>query len=426
MQGIARLLPVVLLLSTSGLAPAEFRVGAALRVLTPEKLMPISGGVGPSAPTTEKRGDLFARAMVFEKDTARVAIVGLDFLGFPAVLGDRARASIHGVRPENVLIGSTHTHSAPDMYGFPDGKGGFGGDPQYRTWVIGRIAEAVEEAVAKLRPAALKVAVGEARGKIAYNYYAPELYDPRSSVLQAVGTSGPAAGKVIATLVNYASHPEVLGPRSGILSPDFCGPLYERLEEVTGGMALFMNGAQGGMVTADVRGPDGKDVQTWEECVRIGRLLADEALRIVKDAPLETDPGLHCAARTIELALDSPLIRQLLKVSPLDYSGYTDGEKVRTRLNLVNLGSAQLLTIPGEALPNIGYFLKRKMPGEHDFLLGLTNDAFGYILTRVDFDSFKRYSYISRTSLGEMTGEVYMQEALKLVAESPPPDPPRS
>ena len=88
---------------------------------------------------------------------------------------------------------------------------------------------------------------------------------------------------------------------------------------------------------------------------------------------------------------------------------------VTTRINLVNLGSAQMLTIPGEALPNIGFYLKRKMKGEHNFLLGLTNDAFGYILTKVDFKSFPRYEYVSRVSLGEMTGEIYMQYALDLI-----------
>jgi hypothetical protein len=41
------------------------------------------------------------------------------------------------------------------------------------------------------------------------------------------------------------------------------------------------------------------------------------------------------------------------------------------------------------------------------------------MLTKVDFQSFKRYEYVSRTSLGEMTGEVYINEALKLIAESP-------
>ncbi|MCK5457521.1 MAG: hypothetical protein KAI45_10385, partial [Melioribacteraceae bacterium] len=72
-----------------------------------------------------------------------------------------------------------------------------------------------------------------------------------------------------------------------------------------------------------------------------------------------------------------------------------------------------------EALPNIGFYLKRKMPTKHPFLFGLTNDAFGYILTKEDFNSFERYEYISRTSLGERTAEIVIDEALKLIKESP-------
>ena len=91
-------------------------------------------------------------------------------------------------------------------------------------------------------------------------------------------------------------------------------------------------------------------------------------------------------------------------------------------MNLVNLGNAQVLTIPGEALPNIGFYLKRKMRGTHNLLFGLTNDAFGYILTKVDFQSFPRYEYVSRTSLGEMTGEILIEKSLEFVNKSPRPD----
>ena len=62
------------------------------------------------------------------------------------------------------------------------------------------------------------------------------------------------------------------------------------------------------------------------------------------------------------------------------------------------------------------------MRGEHNLLFGLTNDAFGYILTKVDFDSFPRYAYVSKTSLGEMTGEILMERSLELVAKTPRPD----
>jgi hypothetical protein len=204
------------------------------------------------------------------------------------------------------------------------------------------------------------------------------------------------------------------------LSPDLIGPLYDRIAEAGGGTGLFMNSAQGGMVTADNRRRGGGEANDWPECQRIGRLLADEALRIAADAPVQKDAQLVCVARTIEFPVESPLLLAVLKASVLGYKPV--GEKrVATQLNLVNIGDAQIINIPGEALPNIGFYLKRKMAGEHNLLFGLTNDAFGYMLTKEDWGSFKRYDYITRTCLGEMTGDILVDEALKLVADSPKP-----
>ncbi|MBC8184505.1 hypothetical protein H8E88_25705 [candidate division KSB1 bacterium] len=394
------------------------KAGAALRNITPDPLLPVSGGVGIPNPVTEKKGDLFARALVLEKENTRVAFVGMDNLGWPAVLGDRVRKLVKGIPFENILIGVTHTHSAPDAYGFTDQNGHTGVDLKYLDWCVEQMADAINEAVTKLEPVVLKIAVGEAKGKIAYNYYAEQLYDPRCGVIQAIATTGKQKGKPVATLVNYAVHPEVVGSERGILTPDLCGPLYDRIESKIGGMALFMNGAIGGMVTADNRRKGGKEVGTWEECIRIGELLADEALRIIGGAEVQDDPGLFCTHKDIQFPIDSKMMRFIFKSSPLKYNIGEDFN-VTTRLNLVNIGTAQILTIPGEALPNIGYYLKRNMNTKHPFLFGLTNDAFGYIITKVDYNSFERYNYITRTSLGEMTGEIYIDESLKLIGSNP-------
>lgn len=378
----------------------SFRAGAAKRIITPDPLLPLSGGIGAPRNATEKKGDLFVRALVLEKGPTRIALVIVDNLGWPAVLGNQSRALIKSIPPENVLIGATHTHSGPDAYGFPDPSGKSRADLPYLNTCVKQIAEAVEEAVTKLQPAKLKVAVGEARGKIAFNYYADELYDPRCGVIQALT----ASGKPIVTLVNYAIHPEVIGSGRGILSPDLCGPLYDKIEAKTGGMALFVNGAQGGMVTADVRRAGGKEENTWEECIRIGELLGEEALRIIDPAPVLDNPSIYCAARSVAFPVESAMMKAIIKKSPLGYK-INSSDQVTTQLNLLNIGPAQILTIPGEALPNIGYYVKRHMNTKFPFLFGLTNDAFGYMLTKIDFNSFKRYEYISRTSLGEMTGE---------------------
>jgi hypothetical protein len=401
------------------------QVGVAVRSITPDPLLPVSGGMGRPNPTKEKRGELTARAIVFRQRDVSVAVVALDLLGFPSVLGDRVRAKVKDIPPANILIASTHTHSAPDCYAFPDGKGGHTANLAYLDFVCDQAAAAVNAALDRLQPAAIKIATGDAKGKIAYNYYAPDLYDRRMSVVQAVSPQG----KTIATLVNYAIHPEVLGNKVGILSPDLVGPLCEKLEASTGGAAIFVNGAQGGMITADnrdlnqPRDPERaywNDSRTWEECLRIGHLMADEALRIVKDAKEQRDPTLFCDAIGVRFPVDSLLMWAVVVGSPLKYPHNKD-QSINARINLVNLGNAQILTIPGEAQPNIGFYLKRTKRGTHNLLIGLTNDAFGYILTKVDFQSFPRYEYVSRTSLGEMTGEILIEKSLELVRRSPLP-----
>lgn len=384
---------LLLFVLTQAVHSQTFKAGAALRKITPEKLIPISGGIGTPVMPDNKKGDLFARALVLEKGETRIAIVSIDNIGWPAALGDRSRGLIKSIPAENILIGVTHTHSAPDAYAFPDENGKTGADLKYLDWCVVQVADAVNEALSKLEPASLKTAVGEAKGK------------------------------TIATLVNYATHPEILGTDRKTLSPDLCGPLYDRIESKVGGIALFMNSAQGGMVTADTRLENGKEANDWDECIRIGNLMADEALRIVEPAPVEANPDIYCASKMVQFPIENDVMRYVLMNSPISKGTKhnDDFSAVLTQVNLLNIGKAQVLTIPGEALPNIGFYVKRHMKTDQPFLFGLTNDAFGYIISKEYFNSFKRYEYISRTSLGEMTGEIYGREALKMIEENPAP-----
>jgi hypothetical protein len=424
-KALMRCITIVGLLWGSA-AFGQIEVGAAKRIITPDPLLPISGGMGAPSPSKEKKGELTARAMVFRKGETSVAVVGLDLLGFPSALGDRVRAKVKRIPAKNILIGSTHTHSAPDCYAFPTPTGGHTGDLKYMDFVCDKAAEAINEAIDKLEPASLKIGTDEAKGKIAFNYYAPDLLDRRMSVIQAKNKDG----KTIATLVNYAIHPEVIGNGRGITSPDLVGPLCDKIEADAGGLALFMNGAQGGMITADNRDfSKPRDPQraywegigTWDECLRIGHLMASEAQRIVKDAPEQKNPALFCDDINVRFPVQSTIMWLVIIASPLKYAHNND-QSINTRINLVNIGNAQILTIPGEALPNIGFYLKRNMKGKHQLLFGLTNEAFGYILTKVDFKSFPRYDYVSRTSLGEMTGEILIEKSLEFVKKSPAPD----
>ncbi|HRX83026.1 MAG TPA: hypothetical protein P5307_28360, partial [Pirellulaceae bacterium] len=94
---------VLVCLLENCLVAGELRVGAAAREITPDPLLPISGGLGPTAPAREKRGELTARAVVFQSGETSVAIVSLDLLGFPSVLCDRVRAQVSRIPAEHIL-----------------------------------------------------------------------------------------------------------------------------------------------------------------------------------------------------------------------------------------------------------------------------------------------------------------------------------
>src|SRR5882757_7237993 len=106
---------LVLCLALAGLPPAsqawaDVQVGAAVRSITPAKMLPVSGGMGTPKPTTSKKGELTARALVVRKGDTTIAVAALDLLGFPSVLGDRVRAKVPRIPAKNILIASTHTH----------------------------------------------------------------------------------------------------------------------------------------------------------------------------------------------------------------------------------------------------------------------------------------------------------------------------
>jgi hypothetical protein len=205
--------------------------------------------------------------------------------------------------------------------------------------------------------------------------------------------------------------------------------MYDAIEASAGGVAVFMNSAQGGMVTADNRLLDKpkdpvrgywEDARTWEECLRIGKLMASEALRIIAKAKPQDSPKLFIKTENVVFPVDSALLWAVVQASPLKYPTLP-GKKISTRVSVINVGDAQLVTAPGEALPNIGMYIKRKMKGKTNMVLGLTQDAFGYILTSVDFGSFRRYDYVSETSLGENTGDILIAAWRRLIDGAPSP-----
>src|SRR5438552_14008444 len=143
------LLAVALSLSLPlSLPAAELTAGAAAADITPPRGCPMAGYY--SARGAEGTHDpLHAKALVFEKDGTRVALVALDLIGTTRGLVEESRKAIEkdtGIPGGSVMISATHSHTGPVLWdGSPraDALGG-GSDiaREYLKGLPGRIADA--------------------------------------------------------------------------------------------------------------------------------------------------------------------------------------------------------------------------------------------------------------------------------------------
>lgn len=379
-------------------ATGEMRAGTAKAPITPEAHYNLAGytrGEGViSALLRHRRAtgvhdDIYARCLALSDGSTTLALVALDLIGFfhEDVLAVRQQVEdLTGRRDVLVMVASTHTHSAPDTYGI------YGGVPQaYRRLVHRRAAEAVAQALQALAPARLSALETRAEGLVA-NLRHPErgATDPVVSALlvDRAGTAAPA----ICTLVNFACHPNILGITNTLISADFPGYLCRHLEEGRGGMGLFFNGAVGDIHPAlavfapggkpDI--PDERGLRTFDTAREVGETLG----RAVLTAPPEPltagrNASLTVTRREIYLPADNRLLKLLRYLGVIRRRLYRG--LVKTESWRIDLGPAQILTIPGQLMCRQGMALRERMTGRFRFLIGLANDEIAYIIPPEEF-----------------------------------------
>ncbi len=113
----------------------------------------INGGFLQNS-ATRVNDPLFAKCLVLDDGTTRLAIVIIDSCMIPRDLLDRAKEMARektGIATDRMLIAATHTHSAPAAMGAL----GCPADPAYVALLPDRIAEAIARAAANLAPARL-------------------------------------------------------------------------------------------------------------------------------------------------------------------------------------------------------------------------------------------------------------------------------
>ncbi|GAB4109797.1 MAG: hypothetical protein Fur005_07830 [Roseiflexaceae bacterium] len=354
--------------------------------------------------------DLYARAMAIRQHDQSIVIVTVDLIGLnrPDVLEIRARLAAHA-SDTRVIIACTHTHSAPDTLGLwgPDDSTS-GVDLPFLESVKQAIVEVAIEALTFCCPALLRVGYSKLLGFIE-NYRDPAIVDDEVLVAQFIKPDG----EVIATLMNLACHPEVLNGESTLLSADYAGAACAALEKQIGGTALHISGALGGMLSPAQ--PD----RTPQGVRRMGQAYANAALQALEDATPHTPDQLIFRRSEITLPFENPLLalaeqQAILRPRP------QQGGQITTDLSYLRFGPWQLITIPGELLPRLGFALKEAMTGPCTMIAGISDDELGYILPDDQFIRPHDYlnpgkQYEESMSLGPTTGSLIMAAATELI-----------
>lgn len=411
---------VFLLLMTCQSGASDLRAAAGKTDITPEQSVFIAGYEN-NRRSESAHDHLMARCLVLDSGGTRLAFVSCDVIGLFRTSVQHIRAQVKMVASEHLFIAATHTHSGPDTMGM------WGADIAHRgvddTWLTDvehKVAALVDETAAHLQPATLKFTHTTDVPRISKNIRVPKILDTELGVMEAVGNDG----RPIATLVNYACHPEILHTHQ--LTADFPHALYETVE-AQGGVCLYFNGAQGGMITADYDDtPETRD-RNWQAAQTIGAALGQRTLAILKEASTAADTTLHTSQRVFRVPLDNKRFVALIRLGVFPKTMQADGTtqdipQIETEVNRIRIGPAEFLTLPGEVLPNIGLYLKHEMSGEPKFLLGLCCDELGYILTPEDY-WLDLYKYEASVSVGPQMGALLVQNLRSLLAAPPTAEP---
>ncbi len=381
---------------------APLQAGYAKRDITPPRFSWLSG-YHPPHPGVFINDRLWVKSLALRDQNGQiVVIVSCDLLG---LLPDEIRMIKELVKDQipadRVFITCTHTHSGPDTMGLwgaiPlvfDGK-----SQRYLRFMRSEVAATIKESLANMEDSSLRFGSGELKGYVHGRFENPN--DESVTVMQVlVGNRFPV------TLINFACHADDF--KTMRISADFPYYVYERMQQLTGGETMFVQGAIGGVQPSD------GELDVYHARV-MGENLADEVVfRIMKHPFVPKSADISVKRLSVKAPLENEYFELGVSSGVLPELRGNDG-LVTAEVGLIKIGPAQILTVPGELFPKIWWRVKPVMGGEPNFIFGVTDGELGYILLPEDFAS-KRHNYHCSVSVGPTFGTL-IDMALRCILE---------
>lgn len=399
--------PVVDVASDSRL---PFQAGFASEVITPEGRAWMAG-YNFLRRSTGVHDDLFARALVLRQGDEKLAMVSLDLVGLNRFDVEKIKAGVAGFRPDQILVACTHVHAGPDtmgLWGLPPVYSGR--DEEYMEKLSSAIVRVIGRANEAARPVGVWTAVYQMNPDLMYNMNEGEPEDETMGIM----VFRDEAGSVVATLINATGHPEVMYENNNKISADYPGVVYRLVEQKYGGGAILFSGTLGSLITPAIPHKSQREDHDFEDVEYMGRMVAAEVDKGMAMLVREDEPSIKHRMSLIQVPATNRVHKLAVKFGLLERHVY-EGLSFITEVNLIEIGSAQFVTFPGEAYPKQGLNIRAHQK-PNSFQITLANDELGYILYPGDYGS-EEYDYESTLCPGPDLA-VEIEKALILMLEN--------
>lgn len=355
--------------------------------------------------------DLYARLLMLSSGDAELIIVQMDLLGLYS--GDvslirRQVSKATGVNEGNVIVVTTHTHSAPETV-IPMWPNTLPYSEEekrlFNEWfntVVAKVTDAAKTLNGTSR-ATVSAGVGRARGLCFNRSFKGGVVDEDLPVLMVKWGDG----KVV--LINYPCHP-VCNTDLGF-SADYPGVTYDVLLS-SGVESMFLTGAAGDIdpvkkgrgymshlgyslanaVTDIINSlkPMGNIIEFRGISIKLpARVVDRERAKVNYEVALKRviDKGGLPSEPTESIWSDEDYLR--LMYSDEEYEVAKLNEAViNSEIDVVRIGDLVMVTLPGEPFIETGLAIKEYARGlgfNFTMITGYTNDYIGYIPTTASF-----------------------------------------
>jgi len=404
---------------------------------------------------------LFARAIVAATPKGeKVAILSVDICSLSSEPVDFMRSYIAertDIKPGNIMIHATHTHSGPrsDLEA-PNAK-------EYLTLAAGAVIAANKS----IKPTKLSVGHSE-EDRVSFNrrlqcidgttHMCWEQFEP-GFVVGPLGPIDPELitlsfeqeGKELGVIINFGCHATTLTGNNWLYSADYPGYIVESLKKIKGEdyIPLFLNGCCGNVTQVDYRVGF---LDTYQECQRIGYMLGVDAMEAIKNQKPVLGSLVAVSREMVPLKRmaisDEQKEWALALKKEIDQNGMpppqADGipneayalqwlEMARIQdevdsleLMVVRIADVAFVALPGEIFAEFGMEIKSNSPFENTLVMGITNDDKAYFPTRVSYEQgpegftpmITGYETTPGTSLYEIgAGEKLAESAIRQLNE---------